>query len=159
MKNENADLKKRLEGKIAAGLSHIAVRTSDIEKSVRFYTEVLGMEEAFRLHRDDGSLTTVYLIIAPGQYLELFTGGKQKTEILPDSIGMCHICLMTEDIDRSYQAVAAKGGPIDREIRRGYSRCIMFWTHDPDGTPIEIMQMPPESMQAQADRRFLGTGE
>ena len=30
----------------------------------------------------------------------------------------------------------------------------MFWTHDPDGTEIEIMEMPPESMQAQADSRL-----
>jgi lactoylglutathione lyase len=30
----------------------------------------------------------------------------------------------------------------------------MFWTHDPDGTQIEIMEMPPESMQAQADKKL-----
>lgn len=32
--------------------------------------------------------------------------------------------------------------------------CLMFWTHDPDGTQIEVMEMPPESLQARADRRF-----
>jgi lactoylglutathione lyase len=30
----------------------------------------------------------------------------------------------------------------------------MFWTHDPDGTQIEVMEMPPESFQAQSDKRF-----
>ena len=30
----------------------------------------------------------------------------------------------------------------------------MFWTHDPDGTQIEIMEMPPESLQAQADKKY-----
>ena len=51
----------------------------------------------------------------------------------------------------------AAGGPVDREIQRGKSQCWMFWTHDPDGTQIEVMEMPPESLQAQADAR-LGTG-
>ena len=66
---------------------------------------------------------------------------------------------MTHDIQRSYETVRAKGGPLDSEIRRGLSRCLMFWTHDPDGTQIEIMEMPPESLQAQADKRLSGSKE
>ena len=137
-----------------AGLSHVAIRTRDILESVRFYTEVLGLREAFRMHREDGTLATVYLSIAPGQYLELFSGGNREGISGKDVIGMCHICLMTKDIRKSYDAVKAAGGPVDREIQRGQSRCWMFWTHDPDGTQIEIMEMPPESMQAQADERL-----
>ena len=137
-----------------AGLSHAAVRTHSILDSVRFYTEVLGLREAFRMNREDGSLATVYLYIAPGQYLELFAGGTREGIAGPDVIGICHVCLMTKDIRRSYDAVKKAGGPIDREICRGKSACLMFWTHDPDGTPVEIMEMVPESLQAQADRRM-----
>ncbi len=142
---------------IVAGLSHAAIRTRSILDSVRFYTEVLGLREAFRMHREDGSLATVYLFIAPGQYLELFDGGAREGIAGPDVIGICHLCLMTKDIHKSYAAVKQAGGPIDREIQRGKSQCWMFWTHDPDGTPIEIMEMPPESFQAQADRRLAGS--
>ncbi len=139
----------------AAGLSHVAVRTRDIEASVRFYTEVLGLREAFRMHREDGSLGTVYLFLAPGQYLELFSGGVRETEPAGrDGIGFCHICLSTPDIRRSFEAVRAAGGPLDSEVRRGHSLCWMFWTHDPDGTQIEVMEMPPESLQARADARL-----
>ena len=137
-----------------AGLSHVAIRTRDILESVRFYMEILGLREAFRMHREDGTLATVYMFIAPGQYLELFSGGTREGLSGKDVIGMCHICLMTKDIRQSYEAVKAAGGPVDREIQRGQSRCWMFWTHDPDGTQIEMMEMPPESLQAQADRRF-----
>ena len=137
-----------------AGLSHAAVRTHSIQDSVRFYTEVLGLREAFRMNREDGSLATVYLYIAPGQYLELFAGGTREGIAGPDVIGICHVCLMTKDIRRSYDAVKKAGGPIDREICRGKSACLMFWTHDPDGTPVEIMEMVPESLQAQADKRM-----
>ena len=137
-----------------AGLSHAAIRTCSILDSIRYYSDVLGMREAFRMHREDGSLATVYLYMAPGQYLELFSAGTRKGITGPDVIGICHLCLMTKDIRRSYEAVKAAGGPLDSGIKRGQSMCWMFWTHDPDGTQIEIMEMPPESMQAAADRRF-----
>ena len=141
-------------GQIVAGLSHAAIRVRSIPDSIRFYSEILGLREAFRMHREDGTLATVYLSIAPGQYLELFDNGKKESLSGPDVIGICHLCLETQDIQASYAAVKRSGGPIDREIRRGKSQCWMFWTHDPDGTQIEIMEMPPESFQAQADRRL-----
>ena len=142
-----------------AGLSHAAIRTRRIQDSIRYYTDVLGMQEAFRMHREDGSLATVYLYIAPGQYLELFADGVREGISRPDVIGINHLCLMTKDIRKSYDAVRDAGGPLDSEIRTGQSRCLMFWTHDPDGTRIEIMELVPESMQAQADRRIASARE
>ena len=53
------------DARTVAGLGHAAIRTRDILDSVRYYTEVLGLREAFRMHREDGSLATVYLYIAP----------------------------------------------------------------------------------------------
>lgn len=135
-------------------LSHVAIRTRNILDSVRYYTEVLGLQEAFRMMGQDGSLATVYIFIAPGQYLELFANGTRVGASGRDVIGMCHICLKTEDIHSAYAEVQARGGPLDSEIYTGKSKCLMFWTHDPDGTQIEVMEMPPESLQAQADRRL-----
>ena len=142
---------------VVAGLSHAAIRTRNISDSIRFYTEVLGLREAFRMYREDGSLGTVYMFLAPGQYLELFSGGSREGIAGPDVIGVCHLCLMTKDIRGSFDAVSKAGGPLDSEVKKGKSGCWMFWTHDPDGTQIEMMEMPEESLQAQADRR-LGAG-
>ena len=112
------------------------------------------------MYAEDGSLATVYLFLAPGQYLELFANGtRDRGPVGAETVGFCHLCLMTRDIRQSYEAVREKGGPLDSEIRRGKSQCLMFWTHDPDGTQIEIMEMPPESFQAQADQRLAGTKE
>ena len=42
------------------GIGHIAITCQDIDKSLDFYTRVLGLHEAFRMERD-GSLWMVYL--------------------------------------------------------------------------------------------------
>ena len=148
------------KNQVVAGLSHAAIRSRNIQESIRYYTETLGLQEAFRMYAEDGSLATVYIFIAPGQYLELFANGtRDRGPVGAETIGFCHLCLMTRDIRQSYEAVREKGGPLDSEIRRGKSQCLMFWTHDPDGTQIEIMEMPPESFQAQADQRLAGTKE
>ena len=148
------------KNQVVAGLSHAAIRSRDIQESIRYYTETLGLQEAFRMYAEDGSLATVYLFLAPGQYLELFANGtRDRGPVGAETVGFCHLCLMTRNIRQSYEAVREKGGPLDSDVRRGKSRCLMFWTHDPDGTQIEIMEMPPESFQAQADQRLAGTKE
>lgn len=162
---------KSLSSQQLKGLHHSAIYTRNITESIRYYSEVLGLEEAFRLKREDGTLSTIYLIIAPGQYLEIFcerTVGKKRLRFsnwvqfmfqkLFGYSGICHICFATEDIQRAYDTILASGGPVDSEIERGQSQCLKFWTHDPDGNRIEIMETPPESMQAQADRRFVDQG-
>ena len=145
---------QKAENPVIRGLSHIAVRASDLMRTVHFYTEVLGLREAFRMTDDQGNVSTVYVYIAPGQFIEIFANGSRPPLSGQDVIGMCHICLETEDVDRAYETVKERGGPLDTDVRLGKSRCRMFWTHDPDGNALEIMELPPDSLQAQANARF-----
>ena len=138
------------------GLGHIAVRASDLMESFRYYTEILGLKEAFRMYGEDGALGTIYLYIAPNQFLELFANGSKAVEKGSDVIGMCHICLQVSDIRQAYQMVKERGGALDSDIIVGRAKCLQFWTHDPDGTPIELMELPAESLQAHATRIFNG---
>lgn len=141
------------------GLSHVAIRCRDIHASIRFYTQVLGLREAFRMHGEDGALTTAYVYIAPSEYIELFAGGVRDGDHGGDVIGMCHICLETPDVHAAYEQVKRLSGPLDTPVKLGKSRCLMFWTHDPDGNALEIMQLPPDSLQAQANLRLSGATE
>lgn len=134
---------------------HVAIRARDIEESARFYREVMGMEEAFRMYNTpDGGVGTVYMILAPGQFLEIFRGGTEMVEQTDKTIGVVHLCFEVEDIGKAQEELRAKGAPIDQEVKLGHSRCLQFWTHDPDGNKIELMELPPDSMQAEANRRF-----
>ena len=149
LKNEHKE-----ECPVIRGLSHIAVRAADLMKTVHFYTEVLGLPEAFRMTDDHGNVSTVYVYIAPSQFIEIFANGSRPPLSGQDVIGMCHICLETEDVEKAYATVKERGGPLDTDVRLGKSRCRMFWTHDPDGNALEIMELPPDSLQAKANARF-----
>jgi len=136
------------------GLGHAAIRASDIEKSAKFYIETVGFKEAFRMNNpDNGKVSMIYIYIAPGQFIELFPDGIGE---LPgnNDIGVKHLCVEVENAAAFLEILRAKGAPIDAELKTGKSKCIQFWTHDPDGNKIEFMELPPESLQAQANRRF-----
>jgi lactoylglutathione lyase len=132
-------------------IGHIAIRAKDIEKTAAFYRDVLGMKEAFRMYNGEGgALGTIYLCAAPGQFLEIFPGGKVERPIDTETIGYSHLCIEVENAEKTFDELKAKGLPVDRELQTGLSKCRMFWTHDPDGNKIEFMELTAESLQMQS---------
>ena len=130
-------------------LAHTAFRVHDIEKSLAFYAN-LGIHEAFRFQRDDGSLMLIYLHVGGDRFLELFPGGpKPPAELSLDmqTNSFYHLCLATDDIHAEVEKLQAFGAQIFREIKRGRDGNLQAWTYDPDGNPIELMQLSPESPQ------------
>jgi len=131
-------------------IGHIAIRTGNIDACLDFYCKKLGFTEAFRMHDDSGKLTTMYLNISPGQFLEIFPNGTEKQETGSSSIGYSHLCIEVENAAKTFEELSTRGIPIDRELQTGLSKCKMFWTHDPDGNSIEFMELTPESLQAKS---------
>ena len=137
------------------GIGHMAIRCADVETSAAFYTQKLGMREGFRMHNEKNEVIMVYIIMAPDVFLELFPNGVQPPEVPKDAAGFVHICLQVDDAEAQLEFLRKNGAPIDREIAFGKSGCKQFFTHDPDGNRIELMQIMPESKQAQATRAFV----
>jgi lactoylglutathione lyase len=136
-------------------IGHIALRAKDIEKTVSFYRDVLGMKEAFRMyHGEGGAISAIYLCVAAGQFIEIFPNGTAEHAIENNTIGYAHLCIEVEDAAQALRELREKGIPVDRELQTGLSKCKMFWTHDPDGNRIEFMELTPECLQAQAIARL-----
>ena len=131
-------------------LGHTAIRTRDLDASLKFYTEVIGLREAFRMCGDDGKPFIVYLYIAPHEFIELFPDGKSEPNRDPKAIGYVHICLEVDDVEAEYARITAMGVPTDTDVILGKAKCRQFWIKDPDGNPLELMELPPESRQMQA---------
>jgi lactoylglutathione lyase len=136
-------------------IGHIAIRARDIGAAIAFYRDILGMKEAFRMyHGEGGKLSTIYLCMAPGQFIEIFPDGTEERPIENNTIGYSHLCIEVENAAKTLEKLRARGMPVDQELQTGLSKCTMFWTHDPDGNRIEFMELTPESLQAQAIERL-----
>jgi len=133
-------------------LAHLAIIASDYERSIAFYRDILGLEEAFRVDNDDGSPWMVYFRTGPNDFIEIFAGGKEGDG--PTSgrtIGIAHLCFWVDDLDKTVVDLQARGLRVNSDgIRTGRSGCRQLFIADPDGVRIELMQMLPDSMQAKA---------
>jgi lactoylglutathione lyase len=129
-------------------LGHTALRVHDLDRSLAFYAE-LGINESFRLHHPDGSLMLVYLHLGEDRFLELFPGGAET----PTSGGsFMHICLVSNDLHADVAALESRGVVIDRQPSVGLDENWQAWLSDPDGNPIELMQLNETSPQRQVAR-------
>jgi lactoylglutathione lyase len=137
-------------------LGHIAIRARNIEETARFYRDVLGMPEAFRMQNPAGDkLGSVHIFVSESQFIEIFTGGTEVPNKTDCTIGQAHFCFEVDNAAKTIEEIRTRGAPIDTELKRGYSGCIQFWTHDPDGNSIELMELPPDCLQIKANKRIL----
>jgi lactoylglutathione lyase len=138
-------------------IGHIAIRAKDIEKTAAFYRDVLGFSEAFRMKNPEGTaLGSVHIFVAPSQYIEIFPNGTKTAEHDNETLGVSHLCFEVDNAAKAIKEIRSRGAPIDSELKRGFSRCIQFWTHDPDGNSIELMELPPDCLQVKANKEHEG---
>jgi len=129
------------------GIGHTAYTVENMEKSLDFYCNVLGLKKQFELNRPGGEPWIIYLKIKDGQFIELFYGGSVKNSWKSENIGYSHLCLEVEDIHEIAERIKSKGISLDTEPKQGSDLNWQCWVRDPDGNRIEFMQMNPESPQ------------
>jgi len=131
------------------GIGHLAFRVSDLEKSLNFYCNVLGLKEAFRLYNDAGELWIVYLKINNDNFIELFPY-KGEIESNYERSSYQHLCLLVDDINETLRELSERGLDIKGTPNQGKDGNYQYWITDPDGNRIELMQIMPNSLQAKA---------
>ena len=134
------------------GFSHVCIAVSDMEASLPFYRDVLGLGIFFDLELEGPSMEVV--TGEPGARGRMVGGmlGGTVVELLevahrsfcPASepmLGYTNISLSVRDIEATLAALTAAGiQPEQQPVEIGGVR--MFFVHDPDGTPIEFVSYP-----------------
>ncbi|MEO4048929.1 lactoylglutathione lyase [Pseudomonas sp. CAU 1711] len=122
-------------------LLHTMLRVGDLEKSIAFYTEVLGMTLLRRKDYPDGQFTLAFVGYgneAENSVIELtYNWGVDSYEL---GTGYGHIALEVEDVYRACEDIRGRGGKITREpgpMKHGSS--ILAFVEDPDGYKIELL--------------------
>jgi len=118
------------------------LRVGNLEKSLAFYTGVLGMKELRRKDYPDGRFTLAFVGYqdeASGSVLELTHNWDTERYDLGSGYG--HIAIEVEDAYRACEDVKTRGGKIVREagpMKHGLT--VIAFVEDPDGYKIEFIQ-------------------
>jgi lactoylglutathione lyase len=124
---------------------HIAFRTADAERSVRWYGEAFGARRVFHAPQEGERQELMFLEFSKGQYVELFTRGVEREKPPLDRVGYQHFCLVVEDLDQALEHLATMKVFPQRPPRQGRSHYRIAFIADPDGNLIELMEISPQS--------------
>lgn len=122
-------------------LLHTMIRVGNLDRSIAFYTDVLGMTLLRRKDYPDGRFTLAFVGYGPEEEeaaIELTHNW--DTESYDLGTGYGHIALAVEDVYAACDRIRAKGGVITREpgpMKHGST--ILAFVQDPDGYKIELL--------------------
>ncbi|HIA13294.1 MAG TPA: VOC family protein [Nitrospirales bacterium] len=122
-------------------LLHTRMRVSDMEQTVTFYTEVLGLEVLERKTSPRGSHLAFLKVPDSEELIELCSfpasGAVQVQEDL------VHLAFEVEDMDHTIQELNSKGIPITDGPTTSSSGSRFIFIDAPDGYEIELIQRLP----------------
>jgi len=129
------------------GINHPALFGLSYEKTIDFYTRVLGMRLVLEQpNLDDPDSVHLFLEAGPGQFIAYFVP-KPGKEIAGrvQSGALNHVAVNLDGpLEEAMEALRREGVPFSGPIDRGYERSVYF--RDPNGVVIElltwIMPMP-----------------
>lgn len=121
---------------------HTMIRVGDLEKSLAFYTGVLGMSVLRRTDYPDGRFTLAFVGYGPesdGAVLELTHNWDTARYELGTGFG--HLALEVDDAYAACAEIKAKGGVVTREAGpMKHGTTVIAFVQDPDGYKIELIQ-------------------
>jgi lactoylglutathione lyase len=124
---------------------HTMLRVGDLDRSLKFYTEVLGMRLLRRTDYPDGKFTLAFVGYQDekdGAVLELtFNWGVDKYDI---GTGYGHVALEVDDAYAACAEIKRRGGTVTREAGpMKHGSTVIAFVQDPDGYKIELIQKKP----------------
>jgi len=132
------------------GISHIGLRTADLEASRKFYTGVLGLAECFSLDDPPGKMLLTYFKVNDHQYVEVFPELKDSKQ---DRLS--HIAFETADAEQLRAYMASRGVQVPKKLDPMLDGNRGFEATDPDGHTVEFVQLMPGSLHSRNFGKFL----
>ncbi len=136
-------------------LGHVGVGVTDLTRALHFYVDQLGLTEAFRLKKADGTPSLVYLRVNNNNFVELFPGATEQAAPQRAATGIRHLGLFVKDLPATLRTLKARGYPLPDNALEQASRpkadgTLLYFIKDPDGNSVELSQILPDSLQAKS---------
>jgi len=120
---------------------HTMLRVGNLEKSIKFYTDIFGMQLLRKKDYPDGKFTLAFLGYgseADNSAIELTHNWDTESYDLGNGYG--HIALEVDDVYRAVDTIKKQGGKILREAGpMNAGSTIIAFVEDPDGYQIELL--------------------
>lgn len=123
-------------------IAHVCLNVTNVEASLRFYCDQLGLRKAFDFLRKDGSRMGAYVAFPGGGFIEMF----ESPGAFEGRPNITHLCIEVDDIQESVRELNARGVETT-PVKLGCDQSYQTWIKDPDGTRIELHQYTPASSQ------------
>lgn len=122
-------------------LLHTMIRVGDLERSIAFYTDVLGMKLLRRMDYPAGKFTNAFIGYGDEKdhsVIELtYNWGVDHYEL---GTGFGHLALEVDDVYQAADEIKKRGGKILREAGpMNAGTTIIAFVADPDGYSIELI--------------------
>jgi lactoylglutathione lyase len=118
------------------------LRVGDLDRSIDFYTNVMGMKEVRRTHRPDQNYTLAFVGYGDeAEHAVLELTYNHGVHAYDPGTAYGHIAIEVSDAAAACAAVRAKGGTVTRDAGpvKGGTTVIAF-VEDPDGYKIELIE-------------------
>ena len=120
---------------------HTMLRVGDLDRSIRFYTEVLGMKLLRQKDYPDGRFTLAFIGYGDecaNTVIELTHNW--DTESYDLGTGYGHIALEVDDVYKATEEISRRGGKVLRDAGpMNAGTTIISFIEDPDGYPVELI--------------------
>ena len=140
------------------GIHHTAISTGDLERSVRFYRDLLGFEEVYSSQWEVGaevadritglkdSSARLVMLKAGNAFVEIFQYETPRpkpgeaTRPVCDH-GITHLCLDVTDVETEYERLKAAGMTFHCPPQEGGGGVWVTYGRDPDGNVVELLEV------------------
>jgi lactoylglutathione lyase len=121
---------------------HTMIRVGNLERSLQFYTEVMGMRLLRREDYPEGRFTLAfvgYCDEAAGAVLELTHNWDTASYGIGNGFG--HVALAVDDARVACDGIRQRGGKVTREAGpMKHGTTVIAFVEDPDGYQIELVE-------------------
>ena len=124
---------------------HTMIRVGDLDRSIAFYTEILGMRVLRRTDYPEGRFTLAFVGYgeeSDGAVIELTLNWDTPSYDLGNGFG--HIALEVPDAYAACAEIKKRGGRVTREAGpMKHGTTVIAFVEDPDGYKIELIERKP----------------
>jgi catechol 2,3-dioxygenase len=137
-------------------IAHVVIKVRDLERSRKFYTEILGMQ----VMKDVSEIKAVFLSFNGQDHHEvaLFQIGPQAEGPKMNQVGLLHFALRLrseEELRAAYKELKEKGVPVTFTVNHGVTKSVYF--RDPDDNELEVYCDNNPEEYIQMPNAYLGT--